>query len=138
MTIATIISSLNHDIAIKDLGDLNYFLGLGVAYTNEGLFLHQSKYATDILRRVVLLESKPLIILKSVKWILRYVKGTLSFGLMFSRHHQPSLVGFFDADWARCIETRRSTYGYSIFLGGNLVSLSAKKQPTVSRSSCES
>ncbi|GKF59138.1 uncharacterized mitochondrial protein-like protein, partial [Tanacetum coccineum] len=43
-----------------------------------------------------------------------------------------------DADWARCIETKRSTYGYSIFLGGNLVFSSAKKQPTVSRLSCDS
>lgn len=48
------------------------------------------------------------------------------------------LIGYSDADWARCIETRRSTYGYFIFFGGNLVSWSAKKQPTVSRSSCES
>ncbi|KAL4554582.1 hypothetical protein LXL04_037176 [Taraxacum kok-saghyz] len=30
-----------------------------------------------------------------------------------------------------CIETRRSTYGYSIFFGGNLVYWSAKKQPTI-------
>ncbi|GJY05414.1 uncharacterized mitochondrial protein-like protein [Tanacetum coccineum] len=51
---------------------------------------------------------------------------------------QTLFLGYSDADWARCIETRRSTYGYSIFLGGNLVSWCAKKQPTVSRSSCES
>ncbi|KAJ0781817.1 putative RNA-directed DNA polymerase [Helianthus annuus] len=192
--IATFISCLNHEFAIKDLGDLNYFLGLEVAYSDNGLFLHQSKYATDILRRADLLDSKPVATplaphesfisqgdpyhdptlyrslvgalqyltitrpdlsyavnqvcqflhaptvdhFQSVKRILRYVKGTLSFGLTFSRHHKPSLVGFSDADWARCLETRRSTYGYSIFLGGNLVSWSAKKQPTVSRSSCES
>ena len=36
------------------------------------------------------------------------------------------------------METRWSTYGYPIFLGDNLVSWSAKKQPTVARSSCES
>ncbi|XP_035845798.1 uncharacterized mitochondrial protein AtMg00810-like [Helianthus annuus] len=75
---------------------------------------------------------------QSVKRILRYVKGTIAFGLCFSKPTTTKLVGYSDADWARCIETRRSTYGYSIYLGGNLVSWSAKKQPTVSRSSCES
>nr|GEY45749.1 zinc finger, CCHC-type [Tanacetum cinerariifolium] len=65
-------------------------------------------------------------------------QGTLSYGLSFDHSLKPSLVGYSDADWARFIETRRSTYGYSIFLGRNLVSRSAKKQPTVSRSSCES
>ncbi|XP_023760835.1 uncharacterized mitochondrial protein AtMg00810-like [Lactuca sativa] len=75
---------------------------------------------------------------QAVKRILRYVKGTISFGLHFTQPRSPSLLGYSDTDWARCIETRRSTYGYSIFLGGNLVSWSAKKQPIVSRSSCES
>ncbi|GKB70317.1 uncharacterized mitochondrial protein-like protein [Tanacetum coccineum] len=75
---------------------------------------------------------------QAVKRILRYVKGTLSYGISFLHAPSPTILGYSDADWARCIETRRSTYGYSIFLGGNLVSWSAKKQPTVSRSSCES
>ena len=75
---------------------------------------------------------------QAVKRIMRYVKGTLSYGLSFSHATAPTILGYSDADWARCLETRRSTYGYSIFLGGNLVSWSAKKQPTVSRSSCES
>ncbi|KAD5803270.1 hypothetical protein E3N88_14630 [Mikania micrantha] len=75
---------------------------------------------------------------QEVKRILRYIKGTLAFGISFTKPSDPSLIGFSDADWARCLETRRSTYGFSIFLGGNLVSWSAKKQPTVSRSSCQS
>lgn len=74
----------------------------------------------------------------TVKRILRYVKGTLSFGLSFTRSMSNALIGYSDADWARCLDTRRSTYNYSIFLGDNLVSWSAKKQPIVSRSSCES
>lgn len=73
-----------------------------------------------------------------MKRILQYVKGTLSFGLIFRRPHINTILGYSDADWARCIETRRSTYGYSIFLGGNLIFWSAKKQPTISGSSCES
>jgi hypothetical protein len=44
---------------------------------------------------------------------------------------------FSDADWAGCSDDRKSTYGFAVFLDPNLVSLSAKKQPTVSRSSIE-
>ncbi|GJW06493.1 uncharacterized mitochondrial protein-like protein, partial [Tanacetum coccineum] len=57
--ITSFISGLNHEFAIKDLGDLNYFLGLEVAYTDDGLFLTQSKYATDILQRANLFDAKP-------------------------------------------------------------------------------
>jgi hypothetical protein len=48
------------------------------------------------------------------------------------------IVGAFsDADWAGDVNDRRSTCGFSIYLGDNLVSWSARKQPTVSRSSTE-
>jgi histone deacetylase 1/2 len=76
----------------------------------------------------------------AVKRILRYVKATLSHGLLL----QPSttspdlLSAFSDADWAGNSDDRRSTGGYAIFYGGNLVAWSARKQATVSRSSTES
>jgi hypothetical protein len=44
---------------------------------------------------------------------------------------------FSDADWAGCVDDRRSTGGFAVFLGGNLISWTARKQPTVSRSSTE-
>ncbi|XP_071705402.1 uncharacterized mitochondrial protein AtMg00810-like [Rutidosis leptorrhynchoides] len=75
---------------------------------------------------------------QGVKRILRYVKGTLTYGISFLHSPSSSIIGYSDADWARCIETRCSTYGYSVFFGGNLVSWSTKKQPTVSRSNYES
>ena len=49
-----------------------------------------------------------------------------------------NLVAYSDADWAGCVHTRRSTTGYCVYLGHNLISWAAKKQQTVSRSSAES
>ena len=72
---------------------------------------------------------------EAVKQILRYLKGTLRVGLPVCRSPDCSfLVAYSDADWAGCPDTRRSTTGYCIFLGPNLISWSAKNQPTVSRS----
>jgi histone deacetylase 1/2 len=73
----------------------------------------------------------------AVKRILRYIKDTLTVGITFKKSMSTLISAFSDADWAGCIDDRRSTGGFAIFLGPNLVSWSAKKQPTVSRSSTE-
>ncbi|GJU23155.1 ribonuclease H-like domain-containing protein [Tanacetum coccineum] len=64
-------------------------------------------------------------------------EGTLELGLQLYASATTSLVGYTDADWAGFPSTHRSTSGYCVFLGDNLLSWSAKRQHTISRSSAE-
>lgn len=59
-TIASnLISSLNSQFSLKDLGKMSYFLGIEVSYpSNGGLFLSQSTYITEILSRANMIEAK--------------------------------------------------------------------------------
>jgi len=72
----------------------------------------------------------------AVKRILRYLKGTLKFGLSYTRGDL-QLKAFSDVDWAGDSNDRRSTTSLVVFLGNNPISWSSKKQQTVSRSSIE-
>ncbi|GJU50917.1 ribonuclease H-like domain-containing protein [Tanacetum coccineum] len=73
----------------------------------------------------------------ALKRILRYVRGILDYGLQLFSSSTIYLVAYSDADWAGCPITRRSTSGYCVFRGNNLLSWSSKRQPTLSRSSAE-
>ena len=81
--------------------------------------------------------SKPIFAhLEAAKRVLRYIKGTLHHGICFS----PSaltLTAFSNVDWAGDPTNRHSTTGLLVFLGPNPISLSAKKQNTMSRSFTE-
>jgi len=192
----SIISKLHVVFALKQLGDLEYFLGIEVKHLPNGsLFLCQTKYIRDLLVKAGMTEAKGISTplqgglklskygsdyfddpalyrsivgalqyititrpeigfsvnkvcqfmsqplsdhWKAVKRILRYLKGTLSYGL----HLQPApsstqytLTAFCDADWASDIDDRRSTSGACIYFGKNLVSWWSKKQTLVARSS---
>jgi hypothetical protein len=52
-------TSLKKKFEMTDLGFFHYFLGLQVLQTNEGIFLSQSKYACDLLRRFHMDDCKP-------------------------------------------------------------------------------
>lgn len=72
-----------------------------------------------------------------LKRILRYVKGTLHLGLHMKKDSSLTLSAFCDSDWAGYKVTRRSTTGFCTLLGPNIISWSAKRQETVSRSFTE-
>ena len=189
-----IISALQREFNMKDLGKLHHFLGMQVQHRDGCLLLSQQQYMMEILDRAGMTECKPCSTpvdtnpklsavsgdpvqdpsdfrslagalqyltftrsdiayavqqvclhmhdprephLAALKRILRYVRGTLHLGLVLRPSSQHELVAYSDADWAGCPDTRKSTSGYAVFLGDNLISWSSKRQNTVSRSSAE-
>ncbi|XP_066392236.1 uncharacterized mitochondrial protein AtMg00810-like [Miscanthus floridulus] len=74
----------------------------------------------------------------TVKRILRYVAGTLDFGLHFTKAPGTTrFVGYCDSDLTGDIDTSKSTSGTLFFLGNCLVSWQSIKQKVVALSSCE-
>ena len=71
------------------------------------------------------------------KRVLRYLKGTTNLGLVFESNND-ALKDYVDADWASCLNDRRSYTGFVFVLGSGPVSWDAKKQRTVALSSTES
>jgi hypothetical protein len=60
--------------------------------------------------------------LTTVKRILWYLQGTLDHNLLLCRASTSDLVVYTDADWVGCPDTHRSTLGYAVFLGDNIIS----------------
>ncbi|KAG5864328.1 hypothetical protein JTB14_036882 [Gonioctena quinquepunctata] len=73
----------------------------------------------------------------AVKRILRYLKGTQTFGLMYCAE-EVNLIAYSDAEFAGDLTTRRSTTGYLSIIAGAPVTWSSHLQKCVSRSTTES
>ncbi|WOH13997.1 hypothetical protein DCAR_0933512 [Daucus carota subsp. sativus] len=58
-TISHVKSFLATHFKLKDLGPLKYFLGIEIARSSAGIYLHQKKYTLDILADVGLTDCKP-------------------------------------------------------------------------------
>ncbi|KAG8480777.1 hypothetical protein CXB51_025440 [Gossypium anomalum] len=167
--IDAIISCLDRQFSLKDLGELSFFLGLEVVRHQDRMHVSQKKYARELLERANMLNAKsvdtPMIssptltsltgvplsdgtLYRQVVGNLQYLcltrldlsfavnKGTIDHGLLFQASGL-SLTGFSDADWASSLEDRKSTFGFCIYLGDNLVGWMSKKQSVVSRSTTE-
>eukprot|EP00268_Persea_americana_P059265 TRINITY_DN7252_c0_g2_i3.p1 TRINITY_DN7252_c0_g2~~TRINITY_DN7252_c0_g2_i3.p1 ORF type:complete len:904 (-),score=94.40 TRINITY_DN7252_c0_g2_i3:300-3011(-) len=85
-------ASLQDKFHMKDLGPLNYFLGLEVHQSKKGLFLHQHKYATDLVDLADLGDSSPVDTPLEVNVKLRQQDGDLLPDPTFYRRLVGSLV----------------------------------------------
>uniref|UniRef100_A0A2N9F1H2 Reverse transcriptase Ty1/copia-type domain-containing protein n=1 Tax=Fagus sylvatica TaxID=28930 RepID=A0A2N9F1H2_FAGSY len=184
-SITSLIAKLQEDFALKDLGPLNFFLGVEAHTTASGMYLSQHHYISDLLQKTKMHEAKPVtspmssstILSKhlgtslldptsyrsavsslqylsltrpdiafavskvcqfmanptedhwsAVKRILRYLKHTINHCLFLHRDTTFTLQAFSDANWASCPDDRRSTTGYCLYLGCNLISWTSRKQ----------
>ncbi|KAJ0944585.1 putative RNA-directed DNA polymerase [Helianthus annuus] len=75
--------------------------------------------------------------LAAVKQILRYIKGTVGYGLMYQKGGDGKLQGYSDSSHGLNLQDRRGTTGVAFYYSGNLVTWSSQKQNTVALSSCE-
>ncbi|KAH9687883.1 Integrase catalytic domain-containing protein [Citrus sinensis] len=76
---------------------------------------------------------------KAVKWIMRYLSGTLSCGLVYGKNKGSceGLLGFVDSDYAGDLDRRRSLTGYMFLFNGCLVNWKATLQYVVALSTTE-
>jgi hypothetical protein len=74
---------------------------------------------------------------KTTKRILRYIHGTIGYGLIYRSTDDFRLIGYTYSDWASCMYDRKSTSGYAFNMGSTIVAWSTKKKPIVSLSTTE-
>nr|GEV53027.1 ribonuclease H-like domain-containing protein [Tanacetum cinerariifolium] len=145
--------SLLPEFAMTDIGLLNYFLesklGLDGDPVSDPTLYHSLPGALRYLtftrpdlsyavQHVCLYMHDPRDPhFTALKRILRYVRGTLDYGLQLHVSYTTQLSAYTDADWVGCPVTRRSTSEYYVFLDDNLLSWSVKRQVTLSRFSAE-
>jgi len=85
------------------------------------------------------MENPTVMHLQAVKQILRYLKGTVDMGLVYTQAGgEEVLVGYTDSDLSGDLVGRRSTGGMAFYLNGDLITWCSQKQKTVALSSCES
>eukprot|EP00253_Pinus_taeda_P015797 PITA_15797 len=119
------------------LGELTYFLGLQVQQNKDAIFLSQTKYLKQILKKYGMEDSKPVC-------TPMVTRCSLSSNDESATIHQPnyksmigSLLYLIDADWAGSLDDRKSTSGSEFYMGSILVSWFSKKQSSIALSIAE-
>ncbi|GJY17277.1 retrovirus-related pol polyprotein from transposon TNT 1-94 [Tanacetum coccineum] len=138
------------------IGEMKFFLGLQIYQSLRGIFINQAKYALEILKKHGMekcdtvgtpMATKPKLDADlSGKLVDQTDYRSKIRSLMYLTSSRPDIVqadygfeltAFSDADHARCIDTRKSTYGGIQFLGDKLVSWMSKKQDCTTMSLAE-
>lgn len=187
-------SSMKDEFEMTDLGRMKFFLGVEVMQDEDGIFIHQKKYAGEILERfnlqngndvknpivpgmklskegdenrvdctlykqligslMYITTTRPDLMfvvcllsrymsdpreehMQAAKRVMRYIKGTLGFGVFYKRRMSGELTVYTDSDYAGDVDSRRSTSGYAFLLSGGAVAWASKKQPVVTLSTTE-
>ena len=61
-------------------------------------------------------------LLKAVKGVFKYLKGTINYSIVYNGSEKPILLGYSDSDYGGDYETRKSTYGYLFTLNNGPIS----------------
>ncbi|CAL8992989.1 unnamed protein product, partial [Prunus brigantina] len=64
----------------------------------------------------------------TAKRVLRYIQGTLDYGIVYERGEEAVLIGYCDSDWSGSEEDMKSTSGYAFHLGSGVFSWASVKQ----------
>jgi hypothetical protein len=75
--------------------------------------------------------------LVDAKHAMRYLKGTLDFGLCYTRDHDFRLIGYTNSNWAGSVYDRKSTSGCCFSLGSAMTSWQRRKQFSIALSTAE-
>jgi len=75
--------------------------------------------------------------LVAAKHVMRYLKGTLDYGLSYDGDHNFTLSGYTDSDWAGSVSDRKSTSGCCFSLGSTMISWQSRKQSSIALSTTE-
>ncbi|GJW04669.1 hypothetical protein Tco_1563525 [Tanacetum coccineum] len=136
------------------MGKMSFFLGLQISQSLRGIFLNQSNYALEIIKKYCMKSSDPVDIPMVEKYkldedpqgkavdptfkrIFQYLRGSINMGLWYLKDSCIALTAYIDADHTGYQDTKRSTFGSMQLLGDRLVSWSSKKQKSTTISITE-
>nr|GFA81536.1 hypothetical protein [Tanacetum cinerariifolium] len=129
------------------MGKILFFLGLQISQSPRGIFINQSKYAIESLKKYGFESCDPVVTPMVEKYKLdedkkgkaidpSYYRGMIG-TLLYLTDSSIALPAFTDADHAGCQDTRRSTSGSVQFLRERLISWSSKRKKSATISSME-